>query len=725
MYFIIFYFIIHSFTVIEGTVFDKITKQPIPNVDISLLGTSFKVRTNSEGKYRIVGVSHGKYHLYASRIGYLSTKIELQVSSDHKIICNIELEPVSIHFNITVTPNFSETSFKNLIIKEIYHTPGFTDSIRLVNLMPGIIMPNDYLVQPAVRGGSPNENLTIVEGFEVYSPFHFAMLGGAGGGVSVFDSRLIEQINFSSGGFEAEYGDKLSSVFNIYLIEPFSSKFIANASLNLTGANLIVGGPLSENIAFLSSARRGIWDLLMKMSRIDFLPKTIDFHNKLVFSIGKKHKIEFLSLYSRDSLNGTEKRKENETIEIFNEESANEFNLIGIKLQYLYNKKSYLEFLSMTNSSSWLWHKGTLKEINEGVEARETYYNFKAKVAYYVYPNVEFDIGYSTKLIRPHYIQWKGLDILRSGEISPGYRVEFSPITSFKSSAFLHSTYYIKPGVNISTGFRFDYFNFTKENNISPRAKLSFSLGKSTKLNFSWGIYYQFPPFHILSLDPANYKLKASKAYHNILGIEYSLSPTLQITGEIYYKSFQGLLVEDNEKNTIFRNGEKGYSKGMEISFSKKDEKFYFILSYSFSKSRRKNILKSTIYDFDYDSPHILNVLGIYKSKKWRVACIFRYFSGIPYTPYDLSTRYRDEIGRWFCKKGPKNSARYPDYHRLDVKIDKEIEISKCDLIISFEIWNLYNRRNIISWKYSSDFTQKIPVTMFPFMPIIGLEVKF
>jgi hypothetical protein len=151
----------------------------------------------------------------------------------------------------------------------------------------------------------------------------------------------------------------------------------------------------------------------------------------------------------------------------------------------------------------------------------------------------------------------------------------------------------------------------------------------------------------------------------------------------------------------------------------------YILLNYTYSKSIRKDGNYSDKYDFDFDSPHIFNMMYTYKLGKWwdfSLSC--RYSTGLPYTPYDLTTRYQIN-GKWYCEKGEKNSERLPDYFRIDLRIDRRFIARNFNISTFIELWNLTNHENVMNYEYSEDFLTKEPIILFSMMPMIGLSFEF
>ncbi len=281
--------------------------------------------------------------------------------------------------------------------------------------------------------------------------------------------------------------------------------------------------------------------------------------------------------------------------------------------------------------------------------------------------------------------------------------------------------------VEVNVGLRSDYFEYTKDHVLSPRFGATFDVTEEIKINAAYGSFAQFPPFYKIFLDPANKNLKTSMATHYVLGLEYLLSPDLQMKIEAFYKDFEHLPVTENDTSKLYVSSGSGYTQGVELTLTKKmSENFYLLANYTYSSSKRKDQFHSSYYDFKYDSPHTMNVMASYKlSNWWEIGLTYRYASGLPYTPYDISTR--SQIGNlWYCARGKINSERLPGYQRLDLRIDRRFIFESWNLSIFLEIWNLLDHSNIVMFEYNSDFSKMEAIkSMFQFMPMFGIAAEF
>lgn len=722
---------------ISGRVIDITTKQPLPGANVWLLNTKYGAATDNEGNYTIKNIPVGRYSIVTSMMGYKQVaKTDIVVVPKRTTIVNFELKLSPIEMSeLVVKSDYFEneldegvTSILSINHREVSKTPGVPDIFRRLQSVAGIVRASDQSPALIVRGGSPDENLTLLENIEIYSPFHFASLGGGmENGLSVIEPKLIENIKLSTGGFSAKYGDRLSSVTQISLREPEKNRITGDAYFNMGGAGAFFTGPLTSKASWMLSGRRGIWDLMTKMRGEDYSPRTIDLHSKVIYEPTMNHKFTFSGIFVQDEVTGI-KEEEQEYFGIEkNLRIVKNVTAIGINWRWLYSKHGFLLVTPYFNLNDWGQKTGPDEDKDKfGHETRENYYGTKAELTYQLSKKHELVIGGDFKRIEADYTKWNGLDTLRTGIITPPYKVEFGPQNTFKASSFIQYSLTPYSWTQLNLGLRHDYFDFTKENIISPRLGASFDISHKAKINMAYGLFGQFPQFYKIFLSPVNFNLETSKSTHNILGIEYNLKADLQLKIEGFYKDLKDLPVAKTDTSKIYESTGQGFAKGIEFTLTKKmSSDLYLLMNYTYSNSRRQDRIILKEYDFDYDSPHILNVMATYKlGDWWEFGLIYRYASGLPYTPYDLST-VRQVNGTWYCDEGTKNSERLPNYQRLDLRVDHRFIFNTWNLSLYLEIWNLTNHDNITRYEYSADFGKKSPVTLFAVMPMIGLAVEF
>ena len=261
---------------------------------------------------------------------------------------------------------------------------------------------------------------------------------------------------------------------------------------------------------------------------------------------------------------------------------------------------------------------------------------------------------------------------------------------------------------------------------MSPRFSFSYYLTRKLIVNGAYGHYYQTPAAYQIALDPINTELQSSRAIHHILGVEYLINSDTKVSIEGYQKDLDNTFT-DNDTSYVITNIGSGYSRGIELYIQKKmSDNFVGSLAYTYSVSKRKDSDNLPEYYFDFDQRHSFTLISGYKlSGNWRIGVKFQYSTGIPYTPI-VSTVLKNQ--NWYAVEGEKNSSRYPDYHKLDIRIDRNFQFNNWSLTAYIDIWNAYNRENIIYYNYNVDENGKITCEEsydFPLLPILGISAQF
>ena len=195
---------------------------------------------------------------------------------------------------------------------------------------------------------------------------------------------------------------------------------------------------------------------------------------------------------------------------------------------------------------------------------------------------------------------------------------------------------------------------------------------------------------------------------------------------EAYQKDIHDVIVGTDSSNLLLNTG-SGFARGIELSLQKKfNDGFVGSASYSYSVSRRQDMTTQPEYDFEYDRPHIVNILaGMEIGEGWQIGAKFQFASGNPYTPV---AGVVNKGGIFYLVDGPVNSARYPDYHKIDIRVDKQFILAGWALTAYLDLWNVYNRDNIMSYSYKADVNGAVTMTPkydFGIMPIVGITAKF
>jgi hypothetical protein len=728
--------------IISGEVRDAVTKRPLLFANISLVGTQIGVVTDDKGYFVIKNIDAGVYQLKFSYIGYLPMiKEDITVNQSRNTSVPVELIPAQIEMKeVNVTGGYFQKpidqpiSIRSLTQQEIRRSAGSAEDIfRVMQSLPGVATAGGKSAQLIVRGGSPDENLTLLDNIEIYNPIHFARTGESMGIVSIINPSLLKGVDFMTGGFPAKYGDKMSSVFEMSLVDGNKETFNTDLNANLGGFGAMVDGPVPGNGTMIFSARRGFFDLLTNLMNKPAAPQYYDAVAKLTYDLDEKNRISFVGFYYLDQIlregTSTTKKTATETTNFkYDYLTRDDYGTaFGINWRYLFSPKAFSLTTLSFSGNGWNTLQGTETDRSlSGEDIRENSFDIKNEVTFNVLDNLELKTGGYLRFIDSKHITWKPADTTRIGQIIPASSVSFLPEMSNKVSFFIQDTWRPFARLSLTSGIRYDYFSFTNESNISPRISFSFHLTDKTSLNASYGKFYQTPATYQIALDPQNVLLKSGLATHYIVGIDHLFAEDTKFTVEAYYKDLTDVFVA-NDTTDVLTNAGGGFAQGIEFSLQKKfTDGIVGSASYSYSVSKRKDASNLPEYYFEYDRPHILNLIGgIELSKTWQLGFKFQYASGNPYTPV-IGTAIKN--GTYYAVDGAYNSSRLPDYHKLDIRIDKKFVFEKWTLTAYLDLWNVYNRENVLSYSSKVDAAGVITTTPrldFGILPILGLSAQF
>ncbi|MBN2260687.1 MAG: TonB-dependent receptor, partial [Clostridiales bacterium] len=359
-------------------------------------------------------------------------------------------------------------------------------------------------------------------------------------GVSIIQPKIINDVTFITGGFGSQYGDKLSSVTEIQLQQPSKNRINTDITLDIGGFGAIVSGPLTKKSSCIVSGRRSIYDLMLKMRGQNYSPRTTDIHAKYVFEPNNKNRFTLYGLYVSDNL---EREKSDDDLGLDQLKYRNvtkSIYAVGLTWKYLYAQNGYLQITPYMNMNNWQLEEGQIKDNNDlGQLNTENFYGLDAFAAYRFNTKHRLIFGGQIKSINSSYEKWSKVDTLITGIVQPAYNIQFGPLTSYKSAAYIHHYYSPFGWLKLNGGLRFDYFSFINDLSINPRLGMQVKLSEKLKLNTSYGIYSQFPPFYKIFLDSRNSELKTSRSTHIITGIEYLLTKDMQIKIEGFYKDLK------------------------------------------------------------------------------------------------------------------------------------------------------------------------------------------
>ena len=322
---------------IRGFVYDKESGEPIIFCNVFLEGTTIGAATDINGMYNISKVQPGDYTLTVTYLGYDTTKVEIKLSPRQLLSQNLLIGESSIKLNevkISAAREEMKTEVKAAAIKiskqDLEMMPtigGEPDLAQYMQVVPGVVFTGDQGGQLYIRGGSPIQNKVLLDGMIIYSPFHSIGL------FSVFDTDIIRNTDVYTGGFNAEYGGRISSIMDIKTIDGNKKNIGGKLTANTFGTKLFLEGPIGskENTSFIFSGKTSYLD---KSSELFYKYPILSFDEKgLPYS--------YTDLYGKISSKG----KNGSKISVFGFNFADNVNYEGISELDWHSKGVGSEFI--------------------------------------------------------------------------------------------------------------------------------------------------------------------------------------------------------------------------------------------------------------------------------------------------------------------------------------------------------------------------------------------
>ena len=664
-----------QYGLLTGTVVDASTQQPLVGVNLLILdSTHMGTVTDLDGSFSL-RLPAGNHSIRASYVGYQPVvRTNIVVSTGRPVHISIQMreEAVSLgevvvtadYFRKSATPNMVSTI--GLDKEEVRRSPGSAqDMQRIIHTLPGVANSNDQNNELIVRGGAPDENLTVMDYMEIPSTNHYPNQFNSGGPINMVNVDLIEDISFSTGGFSAEYGDKLSSVMDIKIREGDRTRvFSTNSGFNMAGFYTTMEGKIGTEGrgSWLFSYRKSFLEVVDDILGLGTLgltavPKYWDSQFKIVYDLGRNHRLQMSGIYGDDrilfegNVETTDPAKAGltDSVGINTIDFTSRQYAAGMSLKSLWGSSGYTVltlytvgntyFTNVKNDFTERRYSAIGKVAGSRVVNSRLVYSDDSRIGEAVlkldgvfkpFERHEISAGGAVKYNLPieARTRWDNdtarydfdgdgtFEIpalaTRGGDIS----LIMSSASQYKAFVYIADKITLTPRLTTKVGLRYDYFSYSVKNALGPRVSFSYLLlPPSTTVTFSYGEYFQTQPYP-LYFDPRNTDLNRylenSHARHFVVGIERIFDRGLKISLEAYSKQYSDLPVRESfihsddrtyRSDRLLSVGE-GYARGIEFFIQKKlVDDYYGTLSYSYSVSRWKDIREKPATDY-YPSPY-------------------------------------------------------------------------------------------------------------------------
>lgn len=767
---------------VSGTVKDFETGENLIGVNIFDRKNQKGAVTNNYGFFSY-SLFDKEVDLIFSYVGYEHIRIPLKIEKD--TILQVELRPAGILKEVVIEGQKSDPIQEstlmgtvNVPLRDIKNLPalmGEVDIFKVIQLLPGVQSGSEGASGLYVRGGSPDQNLVLLDGVPVYNASHLF------GFFSVFNADAINNVELIKGGFPARFGGRLSSVIDISMKEGNMKEFKGEGSIGLIASKLTLEGPIvKDKTSFLLSGRRTYLDMIARPfirnssgGQEDVGYYFYDLNAKVNHIFNQKNRL-YLSYYGGDdkafsSFNNTWERWDNEGTTTSREEAGLGWgnNIAAVRWNHIFNQRLFANFTgTFTQYRFRLFseYDDVYTEHQGGNTTRNFYTatyssgirDLALKADFEFIPNPQHYIRWGTMLIDHRFTP--GVFISRENQ-SQETREGATPSDSRELSFYAEDDFNIGERFKFNVGAHFSGFRSDTRTYTSfqPRVAMRYLLDPSSSLKFSYVQMAQF--VHLLTNAglglptdlwvPSTDKIGPQESWQVAAGYFKNLGWGLELSAEAYYKNMEGVIeYQDGASflNTTDDWQEKvtsgvGRSYGVEFLLQKKTGKTTGWIGYTLSKTERRfdDINFGEWFPFRYDRRHDISVTAVHKlTERIDLSGTWVFGSGsfitVPTQRYQHSLTVITDPNRRFGGLyldhfESRNNFQMRNYHRMDVGINFNKTKKWGERTWNVSVYNVYSRLNPfymdISYNFEKQRNQLRQYSLFPIVPSVSYRFTF
>ncbi len=691
--------------VIEGIVTGD-NNEPLPYVNVYIAGTFDGSMTAEDGSFSFITKKTGEVELVASIVGYEQHTRTLNLEESKHYTYTIRLRSKALETQTVVisASSYGTEEGKGLVVSpmDILMTPGgAADIFQTLKTLPGLTQVSES-AELYVRGGNPTETVTLLDGASLYHPYTFE--SAYGGLFSNINTNIIRGMYFSSGGFSAKYGNVLSGVLDMQTHnEPAHTAY--NIGLNLAGGGLsahvpVAGSRLGVRVDARQSYTGPVMWLNGSQDEFTVMPRSRDIGALVSGRYSDTGRIKLYMLAAQDKQGVHVRRAEYNGA--FDGESGN--YLINLHHSDAITSRLVARTSLSASRYTGLWKLGVLdlERADDVYKIRtdaEYFYSSKWRLLFgaeaeyrtFSYMGRIPDEDYNIRPGAPSTV----IDVEYGGSRTGGYaELELPGLFGYRN-------------LSAVAGVRFDYIDELDLLWFDPRVTLGYAVGSNSTVRTSFGIFQQTPDPRLYDPALGNPDLKPMRAVHYIAAYDYAPSSNTNFRVELYHKEYDRLPLEHPELN--YDNGGYGYARGIDImAKGRLLPRLEGWISYGFVDTKRKWLDYEEYAPSSYDVTHNLTLIATYRiTDAFRTGVNFKYATGRPFTPVTGSV-YREEYDVYEPVYGPKNSERYNNFRRLDLRFMYFRQLfGRYFTVFFLEAINVLDINNLFGYTFSRDYSER------------------
>jgi len=721
---------------VVGTVTCKGTREPAAYIDIRLLPGEHQVQTDGEGRFVFEGIKPGQYTLLIEGEQVETYRQVVVVEAEQEVELSIFL-PCFIHTmdEIVVSEQRDQphAAQHDLSRDELTATPGSgNDPIRAVQNLPGVVSTSPIGGSLVIRGTSPSDSMYIFNGQPIPMLYHFGAL------VSVVNPELIDTINYYPGGFSVRFGDAIGGVVEVDSRSPRQDRFGGVVDLATYSSYLMFEGPVSDKIAMAGAVRRSFVDFILPyvlpedQAEFTVVPRFYDYTALVEYRPNHKNILNFTLTGADDRLGVVAEAEDTEEAMLGSSfDMTTAFHRADLTWDFVPNEVIYntLGAYFIYQFTSVGIGDDRFVDITVGTPILRD--QMTLSLADWNELTLGFDFGWGNYRVEADIIQppKEGDPQGASWSTDDSYQIDQTEDTIY-GAAYIEDRIEIGRWVSLIPGVRLNYLQYNEETTFDPRFMMRVYPTEKLTLKTGFGLYHQFPYFDELIEDYGNPELDSEVAYNTFFGAEYDFGHGYSVDLQGYYKLLDNLVASTEVgSDEPYENSGEGYVYGAELLARKRlTDRLFGWVSYTYSKSERLDHPDDDWRLFDWDQTHNFIILASYflgESRTWRVGARWQYTTGQPYTEIEGAIYSADTDSYIPLYSADINEERLPDFHQLDLRVDKFWYFNRWILSAYIDAQNVYWHEYPFGYRYNHDYTEREAVTYPTFFPSIGLQARF
>ncbi len=728
-------------SVLEGRVLTMPGDRPIAGATVvarDASGTERTATSGDDGSWTLEGLRFGRYHVVITAPGRLPSEADETVKPAERVSSVDRLSPIKAVLP-TATPEGGPVEVVEVhgtkppreVVKitmsqsELSRIPGTGgDALKALQNLPGVARPPAFLGVLIVRGSAPADSQYFIDGTPIPIVYHF------GGVRSVVPTDGIDHLDFYPGNFSTQYGRAMGGVVDVGLASPKSDKLHGVAEVNLIDANLMVQGPIfNTGWKFLVSGRRSYVDtwlgpvLTAAGAGVSVAPVYYDYQATLQRD------------WSRSSLRFSFFGSDDRLALLLNATSSGNPTLSGTLSTHMGFWRGQALFKTKIGDATEVRLVAAVGQDVVDLNAGNIFFTLtsypitgRAEVSEKLDKHLTMNVGIDM-IYAPYQVAARLPPLPRPGQPPSGpFSAQVPRDTSTNSSIYEPAAYAeweATPwkGGRIVPGVRLDYTKDTKSWDFDPRVVVRQDITAAphrTTLKGGVGIFSQPPQPQQTNAVFGTPGLTSNRAYQYDVGIEHQFTDRIEATLDGFYKQLDHLVVQGlgNTGSGVIYGGET-------LIRYNQDAHFFGWLSYTLSRSVRRDGPGQPLRLFQYDETHVLTILGSYRfGQGWEFGARFRLISGYMDTTQQYGY-YDENIGTNIPLQAyPEFATRLPIFHSLDLRIDKHWKFPWGQIGAYLDVLNVYNAGNVDGLNYNYNSTLSSYIGDLPILPSLGVRVE-